>query len=138
VTDAGAELLPEGAVLVVVRHVQALAALVELEAVVAAADSVLLDHPVGHGGAAVRALLGDDAVPAVQHAVDDELLAEEPNPLGPVLLQLADHRDGIPVVAKHLAHRRPGTHAGHLLIDRFRQHRSTSIPTFDLRTVPTR
>src|SRR5262245_22154033 len=55
----------------------AAAAGVKLPAVVLAADTVVLDHAVGEAGAAVRAVLIDDAEMATAVAVDHEFLAQD-------------------------------------------------------------
>ena len=77
--DAVAEVLVVG----LRRLLEAVAVEVPLPPVVAAANAVLVDNAVGQRGAAVRAVLGDDAIAAGLRRLEERpVLAEESHGLG--------------------------------------------------------
>ena len=107
----GAHLFHEVAFGGLVGHVEAGAGDVVLPAVVVAAEPALLVAPEEERGAAVGAVLGDEANVAVGVAEDDEVLAEEADALqGAVTLrQVAGGQEGVPELAEQVAHGCAGT-----------------------------
>src|SRR5262249_55450518 len=106
-------LVAELALLRFVRLRQAFAAPGELPAVIRAADAVLGRDAVGERCVAVRALLGDQAEPALAVLEQNEVLAEQAHPLVPlVAFELGRCRDRMPVAAHQFAARRAGSDPG--------------------------
>ena len=94
----------ERALLRLVRLGEALALMAELPAVIGAADAVVGRDAEGERGAAVRALLGDQAHAALLVAVQHQVLAEQADALVPLqAVELGDRRDRMPVAAHHVA-----------------------------------
>ena len=96
------------AVVLFARHVDAVALDVELPAVVAAADAVILDPSVIESRSAVTAAVVQDAGAAVSVTKHDQILAENLDLDGHVG-DLPRHGDGLPVAPHEFAHRGPGT-----------------------------
>ena len=90
---------------------EAAAGLVDEPAVIAAADAVFLDPAVGHVGAAVRTMPVDQAVTAAQILVENEILAQKADGFDRIGVEFAGARDGLPIAAQQLAHRRAGSDA---------------------------
>ncbi len=95
----------------------------ELPAVIGAADAVVGRDAVGERGAAVRALLGDQADAALLVAEQHQVLAEQADALVPLAVKLGDRRDRVPVAAHHVAARRAGSDAGEQFVLLGGQHR---------------
>ena len=98
------------------EDVDALAVGVELPAVVAAAQAAVLDDAVHERGAAVRAAFVGDPVRAVGQLEHGEVLAQQSRPLDRELVELANERHRVPVVAQHVAHRRARPDPGQLVV----------------------
>ena len=62
----------------------------ERPAVIRAADAVIGRNAVGQRGAAVRALLGDQAQAALLVAEQHQVLAEQADPLGPLVPSISE------------------------------------------------
>jgi hypothetical protein len=88
------------------RLLEAVTLRVELHAVVAAADAVVLDSAEVQTRAAVRAPFEHDARLTVAIAEHDEVFAEESGAMRVVARQRARDRDRMPVAAHRFAHRR--------------------------------
>ena len=139
----GPHLVLEAALRRLARHVDAGAALVELPAVIDAAQAVFLVAPVEEAGAAVRAGVLDEPDRARGDAEGDEVLAEEADPDGRAALvrQLARQPRGHPVLAHERAHGCPRPDAAEQLIVLATQHgrlprRLTSSRSGIIRTRP--
>ena len=81
-----------------------------------AAEAVLLGDAVGEVDAPVGTETVEQAVGPGAVAVEDEVLAEEPDGLGRALVELGGSGDGMPVAAHELAHRRPWPHLGQCFV----------------------
>jgi len=84
----------------------ALARFVVGPAVIVAAQAALLHEAVGEVGRAVLAVARDQPVGSREVAVDDQVLPHDAHRFDRALVQLAHRRDGMPVAAQQLAHRR--------------------------------
>ena len=94
------------------RLLEAVTLRVELHAVVAAADAVVLDAAEVQARAAVRTPFEHDARPSVAVAEHDQVLAEESGAMRAIARQRARDRDRMPVAAHRFAHRRAGARIG--------------------------
>ena len=97
-------------------HFQTLAGLVIQPAVVRAAEPVLLGDAKEQVHPAMGARGVDEPQLATRVTVEDEILAQEANRFGRVLLQLCQPGDGLPVAAHQLAHRGSGTNLGQSIV----------------------
>src|SRR5581483_8182461 len=86
---------------------------VELPAVIAAADTVLLDLAVIKGGAAVAAARVQEAGAAVPVAEQDQILAQDAHFSGDIG-GVGGEPDRMPVAPQQLAHRRAAADRGEL------------------------
>ena len=118
------DLLLEGTLGRLVRHVDAAARDVVLPAVVDAAQAALLVPPEVERRAAVPAALRQQAHPSERVAEDDQVLAEEADAHGVAvrLGQLPGQHDGDPVAAHQVAHRRPRRDVGQQCVLFHAQH----------------
>ena len=111
------------------RPVDALALAVELPAVVAAADAVLLDEPEVQRGPAVGAMLLDAKYLAGLAAIDQQILAQQADALlGVFCSDLLGRAKRLPVAPQKLAAGRAGAHARQALVLFLGQHRSILSP----------
>ena len=112
-----------------VGHVDAVAADVELPAVVDAANALFLVATEEQRRAAMRAVVRDQPELAGRDAKGDQVLTQQSQPhrraVG--LRQLARHERGQPVLAHELAHGRPWTDPAQQFVVFRRQHRRTSV-----------
>jgi len=74
-------------------------------AVVAAAQTALLDEPFRKVRAAVRAMPIDEPMGSREVAIEDQVLAQDAQALHRLALQLVDGSYGVPVAAQEIAHR---------------------------------
>ena len=93
-----------GDVLVWLGEASALGA--EQPAVIGAAQAFRLDHAVHEIGAAMRALAVEQAKPALEVAIEDEILAEHPDGAGRLVVEFAERGDRHPVTPEQPPHRR--------------------------------
>ena len=99
-----AHLVPEAAAVRLARLLQAMAGRVELPAVVAAADAVVLDLAIIERGAAMTAARMQQPRPALAVAKQDEVFAERAH-LARRIAGIGGKSDRVPVAAQQLAHR---------------------------------
>ena len=119
------DLLAEAALGRLGRHLDALAGVVVLPAVVRAAQPVLLVAAEPQRHAAVRAELIGQRIAALRVAPGEQPLGEEldAHRRAFVLRQLRGQQRGLPVQPEHLAHRRAGAGLGEEVVLFFPKHR---------------
>ena len=100
----------------------ALAGLVHHPAVVHATEAVLLGDAVGEVDAPVGAETFDEAEGSGPVAVEDEVLAEQPDGFRGAVVEFGGGGDRVPVAAHQLAHRRSGADLRQLLVLLYAQH----------------
>ncbi len=111
------------------RRIDAFALDAEFPAVEDAAQPAFLVAREGEAGAAMRAAFLHEADPSIGHAEGDEVLAEQPDPLGRAVgLELGRAACGHPVFAQHVAHRRAGADPGEQFVVGLVQHRKAPLP----------
>ena len=84
--------------------------------VIGTADAVRLDSPIEERRTSVGALLAEQAVPSLAVFEEHQILAQKPDLLLPVFIDLELRRERHPVAPKKLSHGRPGANARDKLI----------------------
>ena len=108
---------------VLVGLLDALAALVELPAVIEAAQAGFLDRAAAKVSAAMRAVARDQAVAAAEVLVERQVLAEQPHRLDRLFrCEFAGAGDRHPVAPQQFAHGGACAHAGEHVVARGAQH----------------
>ena len=99
------------------RLLEAMAAGVELPAVIGAADALVIDPPVGERGAPVGTVLAEEAIASLGIPKDHQVLAEDPDRPDRLLVgQFACRRHRLPVAAQQLSRGRSGAHTRQPLV----------------------
>ncbi len=99
------------------RLFDAVALEVPLPPVVAAPDAVLMHDSVGQRGAAVRAVLGNDAVaPGLRRLEERPVLTEQAHGFGGDRVEVLLKGDGIPVAPQQLPHGRARSDLGEFFV----------------------
>ena len=121
------DLLAEAALARLRRHLDALAGVVVLPAVIGAAQPVVLVAPEPQRDAAVGAELVGQRIVALRVAPGQQPLAEQlhPHRRAFVLGQLFGEQRGLPAQPEHLAHRRAGAGLGEQVVLFFSEHRES-------------
>lgn len=102
---------------------KALAGTVVLPAVVRAADLAALDKAVVQGHPAVRARLRDQRVGVLVGQIEHQVLAQHPDPLGPLVRgEIGGDGDGLPVPPQQVARRGTRTDAREKFVLGFTDH----------------
>ena len=109
---------------VLVGLFQAAAVAIKQPAVIVAAEPALLDESIGHVGAAMRAMSAHEAERAAHVLVQSEVFTHEANGLDGLGVEFTDSRDGHPIAAEQIAHRRAGSDAGQELVLGMVEHRT--------------
>ena len=107
---------------------------VELPAVVLAAEAVLFHYAVGQVDPPVGAPAVDEAKPAGAVAVEHQVFTQQPHLFRAegAGLQLCGARDGVPVVAHERAHGRAGADACEQFVVFDGKHRACNLRTMNI------